>query len=94
MPIGCVAIERTGDDVCYLERLSVLPQERRKGLGYQLVKHVFQVARELGTKTIGIGIIDGQSDLKQWYQKIGFIEGETREFDHLPFTVRFMNYKL
>ena len=94
IPLGCVAIERAGDDTCYLERLAVLPQERRKGLGYQLVEHVFQVARELGTKTIGIGIIDGQTDLKQWYQKIGFIEGETREFDHLPFTVRFMNYML
>jgi N-acetylglutamate synthase-like GNAT family acetyltransferase len=94
MPLGCVAIEHAGDNMCYLERLAVLPQERRKGLGCQLVEHVFQVARKLGSKTIGIGIIDQQTDLKQWYHKIGFIEGETSTFDHLPFMVRFMSYKL
>ena len=93
-PVGCVAIEKAGDDLCYLERLAVLPQKRNKGLGHQLVEHVFQTAHELGMKKISIGIIARQTDLKQWYQKIGFVESETKEFSHLPFMVTFMNFEL
>jgi N-acetylglutamate synthase-like GNAT family acetyltransferase len=91
---GCVAIEKANADLCYLERLAVLPHEREKGLGRQLVKHVFHKARKLGTKNISIGIIARQTELKQWYQKIGFIEGETKKFSHLPFRVTFMTYEL
>ncbi len=37
---------------------------------------------------------ENDSDLKQWYQNIGFIEGETKEFSHLPFQVCFLTYEL
>jgi len=93
-PVGCVAIERTEGDLCYLERLAVLPQERNKGFGRQLVEHVFRTAREEKAQKISIGIIAKQADLKQWYQNIGFIEGETKEFNHLPFQVCFLTYEL
>ncbi len=92
--LGCVAIEMAGNGLCYLERLAVLPQERNKGYGHQLVEHVFRTARGLDAREISIGIIAQQTDLKQWYQKIGFIEGETKEFNHLPFRVCFMTYEL
>lgn len=91
---GCVAIEKANSDLCYLERLAVLPHVRKKGIGSQLVKHVFGKAREIGAKNIGIGIIARQTELKQWYRKIGFIEGETKAFSHLPFQVTFMTYAL
>jgi N-acetylglutamate synthase-like GNAT family acetyltransferase len=93
-PVGCVAIEIAKGDLCYLERLAVLPQERNKGFGRQLVEHVFRTAREEKAKKISIGIIAKQADLKQWYQNIGFIEGETKEFNHLPFQVCFLTYEL
>lgn len=94
IPAGCVAIESAEADLCYLERLAVLPHERKKGLGSQLVEYIFRTARELGSKYISIGIIAKQTELKQWYQKFGFIEGETKEFSHLPFLVTFMTYEL
>jgi N-acetylglutamate synthase-like GNAT family acetyltransferase len=94
MPVGCVAIEKANPDLCNLERLAVLPRERKKGLGSQLVEHVFRTAKELEAKKISIGIIAKQTELKQWYQKIGFIEGETKKFSHLPFLVTFMAYEL
>jgi N-acetylglutamate synthase-like GNAT family acetyltransferase len=94
IPAGCVAIERAEADLCYLERLAVMPQERKKGLGGQLVEHIFRTAREFGLKKISIGIIAAQTELKQWYQKFGFVEGETRDFNHLPFRVTFMTCKL
>jgi len=93
MPAGCVAIESVNADLCYLERLAVLPHERKKGLGGRLVEHVFGIARERGAKKISIGIIAEQSELKAWYQKFGLVEGETRAFSHLPFAVTYMTYE-
>ncbi len=94
IPAGCVAIERAETDLCYLERLAVLPRERKKGLGSQLVEHAFHTARGRGSKKISIGIIAAQTELKQWYRKFGFAEGETKEFSHLPFRVTFMTCEL
>ena len=91
---GCVAIESASADLCYLERLAVLPHERKNGFGSQLVEHVFWTARDLGANKISIGIIAEQAELKEWYRKFGFVEGETRTFGHLPFRVTFMTYVL
>ena len=77
-PVGCVALEKANDDLCYLERLAVLPEKRKKGFGRTLVDHVFSRTRALGAKEISIGIIAAQTELNQWYQKIGFVEGETK----------------
>ncbi len=93
-PVGCVAFEKANPDLCFLERLGVLPQSRRKGFGKALVDHVFAEARVLGAKQISIGIISDDTELKLWYQRIGFVEKETKEFAHLPFLVSFMSYEL
>ena len=93
-PVGCVALEKANSDLCYLERLGILPQSRRKGFGKALVDNVFVEARALGAKQISIGIISDDTELKLWYQKIGFLERETKEFAHLPFLVTFMSYEL
>lgn len=93
-PAGCVALEKANDDLCYLERLAVLPEMRRKGFGRSLVDHVFSRVRAMGAKEISIGIIAAQTELNQWYQRIGFVEGETKGFPHLPFRVTFMSYQL
>jgi len=94
LPVGCVAIEKATDDLCYLKRLAVLPGERRRGFGNQLVNHVLNTTSEWGVKSISIGVIAKQTDLKQWYQKIGFKEGETKKFSQLPFLVCFMTYEI
>lgn len=91
---GCVALERPDSKVCYLERLAVLPYKRRQGFGRALVEHVFTEAADAGVACVSIGIIAAQTELKEWYQRLGFIEGETREFDHLPFSVTFMSYEI
>jgi GNAT superfamily N-acetyltransferase len=93
-PTGCVALEKASPDLCYLERLAVLEQNRRQGFGRALVDHVFAEAKALGTQQIGIGIIAADTELKFWYQKIGFTEEETKELEHLPFLVTFMTYQL
>jgi N-acetylglutamate synthase-like GNAT family acetyltransferase len=92
--LGCVALEKAGPGVCYLERLAVLPEQRRKGFGKVLVDQVFDRARKIGARRVEIGIISEQTDLKNWYEKIGFVEKGTKKFDHLPFIVAFMSKAL
>jgi GNAT superfamily N-acetyltransferase len=92
--VGCVALEKANPEQFYLERLCVLPEYRRKGFGKALVEYIFNQAKSMGAKQIGIGIISKQAELKSWYQKIGFVEKEIKEFSHLPFEVSFMEYKL
>ncbi len=92
--VGCVALEKANSDLFYLERLGVLPEVRRKGFGRALVDHIIFQANFYGAKQISIGIIADDTELNRWYQKIGFIEGETKEFKHLPFLVTFMTYEL
>ncbi len=91
---GCVACEKASKDICYLERLAVLPEKRNQGFGKALVERVLLKARELDADCVSIGIIAEHTELKNWYKKLGFVEGETRKFLNLPFLVIFMSYHL
>jgi ribosomal protein S18 acetylase RimI-like enzyme len=87
-----VALERAKPEVCYLERLAVLPDQRTRGFGKALVSHVLSEAGKLGCHEVRIGVIADQAELKDWYRGLGFVETENREFSHLPFLVTFMFY--
>jgi ribosomal protein S18 acetylase RimI-like enzyme len=91
---GCVAFEQPNSDISYLNRLSVLPEYRHKGIGEQLVKHVLEYSRTKNIQLVSIGIIAEHTLLKKWYLKLGFIEGETKHFDHLPFGVTYMSQEI
>ncbi len=93
-PAGCVAMERAAPEACYLERLSVLPSYRRNGFGRALVNTILKKAEAIGLQEVAIGIIALNTELKAWYEEIGFVEGETKEIPHLPFRVTFMAYGL
>jgi len=90
--IGCVAYEKASEGRAYLNRLSVLPTHRKKGGGERLVRHVIDHARSSQISTISIGIIAAHAELKRWYLKLGFSEGETKTFPHLPFAVSYLTY--
>ena len=92
--VGSVALERAKPEVCYLERLAVLPDQRKRGFGKALVAHVLSEAGKLGCRDVSIGVIADQAELKDWYRRLGFVETENREFAHLPFLVTFMLYRL
>jgi len=92
--IACVAYESPGAGLAYLNRLSVLPAHRGRGVGANLVQHIVQVARSNAVHTISIGVIGEHVDLQRWYAKLGFRPGETRRFPHLPFAVTYMSYSV
>lgn len=93
-PIGCVAIEKPSADICYIERLSVLPGMRGQHFGIKLVKHALQYAASKRANKVSIGIIDEQTELKEWYGHLGFVGKQTKSFPHLPFTVCLMEFEL
>ncbi len=93
-PCGCVAIEKATPDVCYLERLAVLPRHRRKGYGKALVNHIFDQAGKNDAKKLKIGIIAKDKKLTNWYSKFGFVLKGTKKFEHLPFIVAFMSAEI
>lgn len=69
----------------------MLPGHRGKGAGARLVRHVVEHARGLAVETISIGVIGEHTQLQRWYDKLGFVGGETKRFAHLPFSVRYMS---
>jgi ribosomal protein S18 acetylase RimI-like enzyme len=87
---GFVAVEKERDGQYYLKRLAVLPEFRHAGLGRGLIDFVIEHVRNTGSKTLCIAIVNEQAVLKNWYQEMGFRETSVREFEHLPFTVCFM----
>lgn len=93
-PIACVAYEKPGEGIAYLNRLSVLPEHRRRGLGARLVGHIVDLARADSIHTISIGVIGEHEDLQRWYRKLGFVDGEIKRFPHLPFSVKYMSFNI
>lgn len=91
---GCAALEQAKPDVCYLERLAVLPEHRSRGYGTALVRHALEQAREIGVQRVEIGIISQDVELKAWYHRFGFVLTGTKTFEHLPFVVAFMAREL
>jgi GNAT superfamily N-acetyltransferase len=91
--VGCVAFENPRPGVAYLNRLSVLPNNRRNGIGEELVQHIFRYSKTKNVHRVSIGIIAEHIRLKNWYLKLGFKEGVVKTFPHLPFDVRYMSFE-
>lgn len=91
--IGCIAIEKSSKepDTFYIEKVSVVPEFRNQGFGVRLMDFATSKIKESGGKKISIALIDSHTKLKNWYIAQGFTETGTKDFDHLPFRVCFMN---
>lgn len=87
---GFVAIEKANDEIFYMERLAVHPTSRHKGYGRNLIDFVVEYAKQNGGKKVSIGIINENEKLKNWYKKYGFEETGLKKFEHMSFTVCFM----
>lgn len=79
------------DDSVELNNLAVLPEYRHLGIGKELVDYAITYSKNiLGANKIKIGIVEENTILKEWYENLGFVHTGTKKFEHLPFTVGFM----
>ena len=92
--VGFVAIEKFNDNLYYIERLAVLPSYRHNSFGEKLIKFAVDHIKNDDGKIVSIGIIDDHAILKQWYKSMGFSETQKKRFNHLPFMVCFMEYRI
>jgi diamine N-acetyltransferase len=92
--IGFIAIEKSSDDLFFIEKLAVLPHYRHQLFGTRLVWFALEYIKKNHGTVISIGIINEHAVLKQWYWKLGFKEINRKKYDHLPFTVCFMEIRL
>lgn len=91
---GVAALRRKDGTLFYLEKLAVLPQARRRGLGRALVEHCAGAARRAGGRRLSIGVMYENRALVRWYERAAFARGGTRAFPHLPYVVCFMERSL
>ena len=92
--IGFAAVEHNDKKTFYLEKLAVLPGYRHKGYGLALMDFAADYVKKAGGIAISIGIIYENKQLLEWYKKYGFKETGIKIFEHLPFTVCFMNLEV
>lgn len=90
--IGYFSLSKIADQEYELHNIAVLPEYRRNGYGKMLLDYAKEKVTEMGGKKIKIGIIEENTVLKNWYEANGFISTGTKRFEHLPFTVGFMEY--
>ena len=92
--VGFVAVEKKKHKVFNLEKLAVLPEHRHKGYGGKLVEFSVEYVKNTDGEKLSIGIINEHTVLKKWYAAKGFQETSVVKFEHLPFTVCFMEKAL
>jgi len=85
-----VAVEKAEGGTFFLGRLAVIPTLRHHGYGTMLVRFVLDYVEKQGGIKVALGMIDNHTVLKDWYKSFGFIETGTKQFEHLPFLVCFM----
>lgn len=72
-----------------------MPDYRHLGIGKELVNFAVDYCKKtLDSNKIKIGIVEENTVLKEWYKALGFVHTGTRKYEHLPFTVGFMELKL
>jgi len=92
--IGCIAYKKSDSRTLEARRLAVLPEHRGGSFAKQLNDAVLAYAGKNGIAKIRISIVSQHSALKRWYLRMGFTECETRQFEHLPFRVTYLEYEV
>lgn len=88
--VGYYSLFVQDNNECELNNLSVTPAYRHRGIGEELLKHAFKIAKELNCNKINIGIVEENNVLRKWYESFDFIHIGTQKFDFFPFTCGYM----
>ncbi len=84
--VGYYSLARISDTECELNNLCVDPDCRHNGIGKMLFEHALQTAKENKFKSMTFSIVEENTQLKEWYKRLGAEHIDTRKFDFFPFT--------
>ena len=93
-PFGFMQLRDKGEGVFELEKLCVKPGCRHGGSGAILLDKAKAEVTARGGHKMTIGIIEENTQLKDWYLAQGFVHTGTIDLPHLPFIVGFMELDL
>ncbi len=94
--VGCAFAgpSKSRPGVWSLRHLAVDPATRHAGHGAALVAEGARRARGAGAEVLAIGIVAENSQLSQWYRRLGFESIDTTQYPGLVFTVERMRLRL
>jgi len=91
---GFYSLQNKENGAWELNNLCVLPEFRHKNIGRQLLDHAVKTVGDLGCTVLKIGIVEENTQLRNWYEDAGFVHTGTKKFDHFPFTCGYMELVL
>jgi GNAT superfamily N-acetyltransferase len=94
IPSGCIGLKQISEDLCEFVRFGVLPGRRHRGFGSELVEAAILEAKKLKIKHISAQILAEDIELKQWFEKFGFIETQVIDLKDFPFRTLLMNLSI
>ncbi|KRM71809.1 GNAT family N-acetyltransferase [Lacticaseibacillus brantae] len=70
--VGAAQSEPMGDDTLEIERIYILPEFKRQGLGKSLFEFAVQQAKAAGKQAIWLGVWEHNLPAQKFYAKLGF----------------------
>jgi len=92
--VGFASLTDMGSGTYEMNDVAILPEYRHFGYGKSMLNFCKEKVVELGGSKITIGIVEENTVLKDWYGANGFIHTGVKRFEHLPFTVGYMEWSV
>lgn len=92
--VGFYSLLMRGEKECELGSLSVLTEYRHRGFGEELVRHAVDVVRSAGCTLMKLSIVEENTVLRKWYERLGAVHTGTEKFDFFPFICGYMEMAL
>jgi ribosomal protein S18 acetylase RimI-like enzyme len=83
--VGCVGYWTENNEIYHIERLATLPEHRHSGIGKKLLEFVESKIIEKGGKIAEVHVLDKNTLLLEWYEKMNYKKIRVDELKHLPF---------
>lgn len=93
--IGMIRIIRKQNS-CQIKDIAVLTEFQHNGYGSELMEFAKKKAKEFGVDKVELGFFLDNTQLKQWYEKRGFILSKTvtHIYDDAPHLIGIMEFKI
>ena len=87
--IGYIGMCRSGM-VLKIDDIVVVPEYQGKGVGSDMLNFAKSYAGDRGCIKLRLGMIDNNTELKNWYRNRGFETVELKQYPNAPFATGYM----